>query len=381
MILSVTSFFTAIFLGNLLIIFLYIFCSRKKYLYRFSYNILLFSTALILCRFLIPVELPFTKTVLLTKLYPSFIRYFRLEIWHFASYVIHTYDILVFIWGIGSIYRIHKLWKQYKTFTAALYLQPVNISLANRCKKILSSELSTDNTLKSIVILQSCFVSSPFITGFFKPAIVLPEINLTDAELHYILSHELQHFKFHDMFLKLNIEIIALIFWWNPFIHLLKNQVSNLLELRVDTAISKNWNDKQKTEYLQCLANIYEYSINRKYQQLVMGFSKQSDDFILVRADSLFHEEKAFLHSVALTMLSIVLTLVSFSFVFEPYSVTPDVEKNSFALTDGSYIMLDTDGKYYLYVENKRMGIVTDPDAENFENIKFYNNRTEGIIR
>ena len=112
-----------------------------------------------------------------------------------------------------------------------------------------------------------------------------------------------------------------------------------------------------------------------------MGFSKQSDDFILVRADSLFHEEKAFLHSVALTMLSIVLTLVSFSFVFEPYSVTPDVEKNSFALTDGSYIMLDTDGKYYLYVENKRMGIVTDPDAENFENIKFYNNRTEGIIR
>ena len=381
MILSVTSFFTAVFWGNLLIIFLYFFCSRKKYLYSFSYNILLFSTALILCRFFIPVEFPFTKTVLLAKLYPPIIWFFRLELLNFASYTIHTYDVLLLIWGIGFIYRIHRLWQQYKTFTAALHSLPVNIPLLNRCKKILCYEFSADDSPKKIVILQSCYISSPFITGFFKPVIVLPDIDFTDNELRYILSHEVQHFKFRDMFLKLNIEIIASLFWWNPVIHLLKHQVNNLLELRVDTAISINWSTQQKVDYLQCLANIYERSSNQKYQQLVIGFSKENRDFILVRADSLFYKKKTLCHSVTFAMLSLVWVLISFSLVFEPYSISPDVEKNTFALTDDCYIMLDSDGQYYLYMDDKRMGIVTDPDVEDFENTKFYNDEMGEIRR
>ena len=210
---------------------------------------------------------------------------------------------------------------------------------------------------------------------------MLPDIDFTDNELRYILSHEVQHFKFRDMFLKLNIEIIASLFWWNPVIHLLKHQVNNLLELRVDTAISINWSTQQKVDYLQCLANIYERSSNQKYQQLVIGFSKENRDFILVRADSLFYKKKTLCHSVTFAMLSLVWVLISFSLVFEPYSISPDVEKNTFALTDDCYIMLDSDGQYYLYMDDKRMGIVTDPDVEYFENIKFYNDEMGEIRR
>ena len=43
--------------------------------------------------------------------------------------------------------------------------------------------------------------------------------------------------------------------------------------------------------------------------------------------------------------------------------------------------MLDSDGQYYLYMDDKRMGIVTDPDVEDFENIKFYNDEMGEIRR
>lgn len=305
--------------------------------------------------------------------------FFTQKIFYIFDYNIHIYDFLLFAWIVGAIFYTIRLLHKYYNFIFYISGLPDNVRLSNNVKQLLVPELIGENNYNKCKIHRCSFASSPFITGLSKPIIILPDIDFTDIELRYIFLHELQHFKYHDIFLKLNMEIIASLFWWNPFIHLLKRQISNLLELRVDTAISKNWNEKQKTEYLQCLTNIYRQSFNQKHPQLAMDFSNQNSNFILKRADSLFYHKRSLLHSVLFIIISLFLVFSSFSFVFEPYIIIPEVVQDSFSITDNSYILLDDDGAYYLFVDDQKMGTLNNSNIESFRNLKIFNKKMEEI--
>lgn len=73
--------------------------------------------------------------------------------------------------------------------------------------------------------------------GFFTPKIYMPKIHFSDEELYYILSHEYYHFLNRDIWIKLFIYIICSIFWFNPFIHILKTNLIHMLEIRCDNKV------------------------------------------------------------------------------------------------------------------------------------------------
>ena len=54
-------------------------------------------------------------------------------------------------------------------------------------------------------------VSSPLLTGFFKPCIILPSEEIQETDLHNIISHELIHLKRKDMFYKWLVQFTACI--------------------------------------------------------------------------------------------------------------------------------------------------------------------------
>ncbi|WP_092472491.1 M56 family metallopeptidase [Desulfotruncus arcticus] len=51
-----------------------------------------------------------------------------------------------------------------------------------------------------------------------------PKIELSEEEWYYILSHEVAHYYHGDLWIKIVTEFLHIIYWWNPFVCLLKNR-------------------------------------------------------------------------------------------------------------------------------------------------------------
>ena len=99
-------------------------------------------------------------------------------------------------------------------------------------------------------------VSSPLLTGFFKPCIILPSEEIQETDLHNIISHELIHLKRQDMFYKWLVQFTACIHWFNPLIYFIMHETNKLCELSCDEVIIKNLGSKERKEYGNTLLNM-----------------------------------------------------------------------------------------------------------------------------
>ena len=79
----------------------------------------------------------------------------------------------------------------------------------------------------------------PYVVGFIRPVIFIPAKGISDHQLKLILMHEWQHFKNRDQWKKTAIKILTCLFWWNPFVYLLRFEVEQILELNCDRKVLK----------------------------------------------------------------------------------------------------------------------------------------------
>ena len=112
------------------------------------------------------------------------------------------------------------------------------------------------NNIPGIKIIVHAYVNSPAITGFFHPVIILPDIKFNNNELLVIFIHEISHYRFKHHFIKLIMELICAVFWWNPLFKKLSSELSYIMELQSDKAVCLNLDHNQKKEYLQAMAKV-----------------------------------------------------------------------------------------------------------------------------
>lgn len=196
--------------------------------------------------------------------------------------------------------------------------------------------------------------------------------------MEFIISHEIQHIKNHDIILKLLLELLCTLYWWNPAMFLLKEQALNLLELRVDTDISKDWNHQQRLNYLECIKNVYKIQttcLDRKY---ILRLKGENKSFLVRRAQKLI-KGKTITNCLFPALLSILLVLSTF-LIFEPSRIPEKVTAKTYSLTDlstNSYILHNDDGSYSLYNNNEYLCDISNPYTEDFKNIPIYFNNEE----
>jgi len=58
------------------------------------------------------------------------------------------------------------------------------------------------------------------LVGLLKSTLILPVEIYTPAELRMIITHELVHFKRHDVWFKAILLVTAAVHWFNPFVYL-----------------------------------------------------------------------------------------------------------------------------------------------------------------
>ena len=96
-------------------------------------------------------------------------------------------------------------------------------------------------------------VTTPAVTGLFRPTLLLPHERYELPELRYILRHELCHLKRHDMLLKLVLLAANAMHWFNPVVYLMLRQADEDIELACDSAATDDLDRTERAAYSRTL--------------------------------------------------------------------------------------------------------------------------------
>ncbi|MGL4739333.1 MAG: M56 family metallopeptidase [Sarcina sp.] len=172
------------------------------------------------------------------------------------------------IWFIGVIvclayYMMKYLILQKKFKKCNKVCKKDVLEVLERCKKTLKIS-------KNIEILESEFLSSPAITGFWKTKILVPKKfldNNSSEDIELIFVHELMHLKYGDILLNLFLDVMKIIYFFNPLIYIASRKVKNDCEIACDYRVLKIVGVKFYKTYGNILIDLASNSkINTKFE-------------------------------------------------------------------------------------------------------------------
>lgn len=111
-------------------------------------------------------------------------------------------------------------------------------------------EVSTEAGLKKpLPIYANQLVASPMLVGIFRPIIIIPELEIDDAELRHVFWHELTHYRRLDIFYKWLTQIAVCLHWFNPLVYLISREINRDCELSCDEAIISGLDENGRLRY------------------------------------------------------------------------------------------------------------------------------------
>ena len=96
-------------------------------------------------------------------------------------------------------------------------------------------------------------VTTPAVTGVFRPTLLLPHEQYDTHALRFILRHELCHLKRRDMLFKLVLLAANAMHWFNPMAYLLLRQADEDIELACDSAATQRMERLERADYSRTL--------------------------------------------------------------------------------------------------------------------------------
>ena len=119
---------------------------------------------------------------------------------------------------------------------------------------------------KPVELYVNPLISSPLLTGFFRPCIVLPGTEYGETEFRYIVLHELIHYKRRDMFYKWLVQLTVCLHWFNPLVHLMSREITKACEFSCDEAVLAKTGGDSARDYgktlLDAMAAVGKYREN-----------------------------------------------------------------------------------------------------------------------
>ena len=91
------------------------------------------------------------------------------------------------------------------------------------------------------------------LVGLIRPRIYLPAGEMPEPYLRHALSHELVHWRRHDLLFQCGVVAVATIHWFNPLAHWLVRGISRDCELSCDQAVTDRLPRGARAEYGETL--------------------------------------------------------------------------------------------------------------------------------
>lgn len=210
-------------------------------------------------------------------------------------------------------------------------------------------------------------IASPFMTGVFRPTLVLPKAELSDEQLHNILCHEMTHFKRNDILYKWFAELVKCVHWFNPVVWYVSKQITTECEISCDMAVTKNMSDGEKMSYINTILSLLPTG---KSKQLPLTTQMASSKKILKRRFIMIKNKKT--TSRFMSVISAVIAVAMLSTTVFASGVLSDLTTDDYTieiLNNGEKIELTNkpfieNGEVYVPLRElfEKMGIMSNPE-------------------
>ena len=161
--------------------------------------------------------------------------------------------LLVMVWlGTSAVIMISFAIKNYY-FSKKLLMMSRTID-DERCH-LLEKYKSELDMKRKIGLYECSLISSPVLIGMIQPKIMLPakgEYDLEEWEM--FLKHEICHYKNHDLYYRLLLEIVKGIHWFNPIIYYFTFKFYEISELACDSRTIMDYDLKKRVCYAKLLS-------------------------------------------------------------------------------------------------------------------------------
>ena len=349
---------------------LLIFILRRRSDYLTKYGVTFISILYIFCtvRMLFPIEFPSHQKVICDSYLYSFLMNLYAKSEDIHKKIVMA--VILTIWIIGIIIAVvHKMreWNKVKG-----YLIKGTSKGDGVAEKILR-EIDSECPIK---IEYNLAIAEPFIKGLRHPVIYLPEKECNEKELEFILMHEYLHWKRKDLWKKIIINIIGMIFWWNPLAYLLCKDLDQIIELNCDNAMSKKYSEMDTLYYLDTLtymaggrrANFDKVSSDTLgfVKKLEVRPLKQRFHYVMFKKDDKRTQRKMNLFILG---VSVIWFVASYYFILQPEYIVPLTDmhqENTPFVSDGenSYLEEQKDGTYIFHYGKYEEKVLKE-DVEN----------------
>ena len=268
-------------------------------------------------------------------------------------------NILAYLWLIGAIALM--------LLNVVRYVR-LNIKIRKN-GEVISCPETREYTDRRINVRIWENVASPFITGIFRPTLILPKTELSEEQLHNILRHEMTHFKRHDILYKWFAEFVKCVHWFNPISWYVSKQIASECEISCDMSVTKNMTDSEEMSYVSTILSLLPTG---KSKQLPLTTQMASSKKILKRRFAMIKNKKT--TSRFMSVLSAVIAVVMLSTTVFASGVLSDLTTDDYTIeitNNGEKIELTNkpfieNGEVYVPLRElfEKVGVMNHPDSK-----------------
>lgn len=160
---------------------------------------------------------------------------------------------------------------------------------------------------KRLCVRRTSMLDAPLIIGLLKPTLYLPIDEIDQTDMHYILQHEITHYKRHDLIYKWFAMLVESIHWFNPIVYLVVKQIDEECEVYCDWEVTNGLSDSERNRYMNMILDMAAKS-NDKERMLT---THMASDKTLLRA-RFFMIRNCIAPRKATTFISVLITVMVF---------------------------------------------------------------------
>lgn len=268
-------------------------------------------------------------------------------------------NILAYVWLIGAIALM--------LLNVLRYIR-LNIEIRKN-SEVISCPETRAYTNRKINVRVWENVASPFITGIFRPMLILPKTELSSEQLHNILRHEMTHFKRHDILYKWFAEFVKCVHWFNPISWYVSKQIASECEISCDMSVTKNMSGSEEMSYVSTILSLLPTG---KSKQLPLTTQMASSKKFLKRRFIMIKNKKT--TSRFMSVLSAVIAVIMLSTTVFASGILSDLTTDDYTieiLNNGEKIELTNkpfieNGEVYVPLRElfEKVGVMHHPDSK-----------------
>lgn len=173
---------------------------------------------------------------------------------------IGVFDVLALVWLLGAVMFLSCAIVSYIAFKRKIKKYSVIIekgSEFDHCRQKLKIR-------RNIQLRLADGITAPLLVGILRPAVLLPNMEVTSESLSFILLHELTHYKRKDLVYKWFALLVNAVHWFNPLVYLIIKNIHEDCEISCDMAVTKEMDEENKNRYMETILGLLSYSAAKK---------------------------------------------------------------------------------------------------------------------